>query len=179
MDGKTTNQWTSNFLWKIIEIFSIIHYSSPCMPVYAINKRARFDYEILDTTEAGLVLTGGEVKSIREKSVRLTGSFVTFHGNGAFLINFHIPRYKKSDPSIPHDSERSKKLLLKKKQIDFLRGKSQEQGLTIIPLSVYTQKSRIKVEVGVARGKKKYNKREKIRKRDLDRDDAREKKSRG
>lgn len=140
------------------------------MPIYAENKRARFDYDILDTVEAGLVLTGGEVKSVREKSVRLTGSFVTFHGNGAFLINFHIPRYNKSGPSIPHDPDRSKKLLLRKKQIDSLRGKSQEEGLTIIPLSVYTRGSRIKVEIGVARGKKKYDKREKIKRRDIDRD---------
>lgn len=146
------------------------------MPTYAVNKRARFDYEILDTVEAGLVLTGGEVKSIRSGSVRLSGAFVTFHNNDAFLMNFHIPRYAKSASVVRHDPERSKKLLLREKQIDYLRGKSQEQGLTIIPLSVYTHKSRIKVEVAVARGKKRYDKREKIRKRDLNRDMARERK---
>lgn len=143
------------------------------MPTYATNKRARFDYEILDTVEAGLVLTGGEVKSIRDGSVRLTGSFVTFHGNDAFLINCHISRFKKAGPSIPHDPDRSKKLLLKKKQIDYLRGKTQEEGLTIVPLSVYTRGSRIKVEVGIARGKKKYDKREKLKKRDIEREMAR------
>lgn len=140
------------------------------MPTYATNKRARFDYDILDTVEAGLVLTGGEVKSIRNGAARLAGSFVTFHGDGAYLINFHIAKYAKAAPSMPHDPDRSKKLLLKKKQTDFLRGKAQEQGLTIIPLSVYTRGSRIKVEIGVARGKKKYDKREKIKRRDIERD---------
>lgn len=143
------------------------------MPTYAVNKRARFDYDILDTLEAGLVLTGGEVKSIRTGSVRLLGAFVTFHGNSAYLINFHIPKYKKAGESHFHESERSRKLLLKKKQIDYLRGKGQEAGLTIIPLSVYTRGSKIKVEVGVARGKKKYDKREKIKKRDIEREVAR------
>ncbi len=146
------------------------------MPVYAINRRARFDYEILDTIEAGVVLTGGEVKAVRNGSVRLAGSFVTFHGNDAFLLNMHIAKYKKAGPSLPHDPDRSKKLLLKKKQIDYLRGKSQEEGLTIVPLSVYTRGSRVKVEIGIARGKKKYDKREKIKRRDIARDIAREKK---
>ena len=144
------------------------------MPTYAVNKRAKFDYEILDTVEAGLVLTGGEGKSIRTGSIKLLGSFVTFHGNSAYLINFHIPKYKKAGESHFHETERSRKLLLKKKQIDYLRGKSQEQGLTIIPLSVYTRGSRIKVEIGVARGRKQYDKKEKLKQRDIERDMARE-----
>ncbi len=140
------------------------------MATYATNKRAFFDYEILEKFEAGLVLTGGEVKSIRTNSVRLTGSYVVFHGDSAYLINLHIPKYRMAGPSIPHSVERTRKLLLKAKEINYLRGKSEEQGLTIIPLSVYTRGSLLKVEVGVARGKKKYDKREKIKKRDLKRD---------
>lgn len=117
-----------------------------------------------------MVLTGNEVKSIRSGSARLAGAFVTFHGGEAYIINLHIPRYNKSSETIHHNPERSKKLLLKKKDIMYLMGKSQEQGLTIVPLSLYTRGSRIKVEIAIAKGKKKYDKREKIKKRDIERD---------
>ena len=146
------------------------------MPTYVTNKRARFDYDILDTYEAGLVLSGPEVKSIRGGSVKLAGAFVTFHGNNAYLINLHVPRYKPAANLKDYNPERSRALLLKTKEINYLRGKSQEQGLTIIPLALYTKGRHIKVEIGVARGKKKYDKREKIKKRDMKRDLARERK---
>lgn len=140
------------------------------MPTYATNKRALYDYDILEKIEAGLVLTGGEVKSIRAGAVRLAGSYVIFHGDSAFVINLHISKYAMAGASMPHDPERSKKLLLKAKEIDRLRGKSQEQGLTIIPLSLYARGPRIKVEIAVARGKKKYDKREAIKKKDMKRE---------
>ena len=146
------------------------------MPTYATNKRARFDYDILDTTEAGLVLTGPEVKSIRMQSVKLLGAFVTFHDNNALLTNLHISKYAKASTIQNYDPDRSRKLLLKKKEIDYLRGRAHEQGLTIIPLSLYTKGPLIKLEIGVARGRKKFDKREKIKKRDIARDMAREKK---
>ena len=140
------------------------------MPVYAANKKARFDYEILDTLEAGLVWAGKEVKSIRGGQAKLAGGFITFHNDAAFLTNVHVPRYKHAGALPDYRPDRSRKLLLKKKQIDYLRGKTQERGLTIVPLSLYTKGPHIKVEVGLARGKKKYDKRETIKKRELERE---------
>ncbi len=137
------------------------------MPTYSVNKKAKFDYEILETFEAGLVLNGIEVKSIRTGSASLKGAFVTFHGADAFITNFHIPKYKYSGSALNYEPERSRKLLLKAKEISYLRGKSQEKGLTIVPISLYTKGRRIKVEVAVCRGKKKYDKRETIKKREL------------
>lgn len=143
------------------------------MPTYATNKKAKFDYEILDTIEAGLVLTGSEVKSIRTGHLSMKGSFVTFKGDEAMLTNVHIPKYKYSGKLLNYDPERSRKLLLKKKQIDYLRGKSQEKGLTIVPISVYTKGRHIKVEIAIGRGKKKYDKRESIKKREVKKEMAR------
>ncbi|MFA4831225.1 MAG: SsrA-binding protein SmpB [Patescibacteria group bacterium] len=140
------------------------------MPVYATNKKANFDYEILDTFEAGLVLTGNEVKSIRTGNIKLTGGYITFHGKNAMLTNVHIPKYKYSNFTTNFDPERSKNLLLKKKEIDYLKGKSQEKGLTIIPLLLYTAGRRLKLKIGVGRGKKKHDKRRIIKKRELDRE---------
>lgn len=146
------------------------------MPTYATNKHARFDYEILDTFEAGLVLSGQEVKSIRGKQINLKGSFISFHKNEAFLTNAHISKYKYAGTLENYDPTQSRKLLLGRKDIDKLRGKSEEKGLTIVPLSVYTRGSKIKVSIGVAKGKKKHDKRETIKKRDQDRDLRRAKK---
>ncbi len=140
------------------------------MPTYGLNKRVRFDYEILETFEAGLVLTGPEVKSIRTNNLKLTGSYVVFQGEIPYLINLHIPRYKAAALSIPHESDRSRRLLLKKKEVRYLRGKSDEAGLTIVPVSVYTHGPHIKIEIALVRGKKTYDKREAIKKRDLNRE---------
>ncbi|HAZ28413.1 MAG TPA: SsrA-binding protein [Candidatus Magasanikbacteria bacterium] len=136
------------------------------MPTYATNKRARFDYDILETLEAGLELTGQEVKSIRGGHMQLKGSHVTFHGDEAFLINAHVSAYKHAGPLPGYDPERSRRLLLRHKQIDYLRGKRQERGLTVVPLSVYTKGPNIKVAIGVAQGKKKFDKRAAIKKRE-------------
>ena len=138
--------------------------------IYASNKKAKFDYEILDTYEAGLVLEGQEVKSVRKGNISLKGAFISFHGTDAFLTNTHISKYKFAGNITDYDPERSRKLLLKRKEIDFLRGKSQEKGLTIIPLSVYTKGRHIKVEIGIGRGKKKHDKRETIKQRELKRE---------
>lgn len=143
------------------------------MPSFATNKRARFDYEILETYQAGLVLTGGEVKAIRSGNVKLTGSFVTFRGDEAKVTNMHIGKYRYAGDAKPYDPTRSRTLLLKKKEIAYLRGKMTEDGLTIVPLSVYTKGSQIKMDIGVGRGKKKYDKRETIKRRDIDREMAR------
>jgi SsrA-binding protein len=138
--------------------------------VYSVNKKARFDYEILDTLEAGLVLTGAEVKSIRAGSVSLNGGFIVFHDNNAELINVHIPKYKFAGSLKNYEPERTRRLLLKDREINYLRGKSQERGLTIVPLSLYNKGRHIKLEIAVAKGKKKYDKREATKKRELNRE---------
>ncbi len=140
------------------------------MPTYAVNKKATFDYEILDTFEAGLVLTGQEVKSIRGKHINLKGSFVSFHKEEAFLNNAHISKYKFAGNLNEYDPDKTRKLLLSKKEIDLLRGKTMEKGLTVVPLSVYTRGSKIKVKIGIAKGKKKHDKRKSIKDRENKRD---------
>ena len=138
------------------------------MDKYAVNKKAGFDYEILEKFEAGLVLTGAEVKSLRSNNAKLVGGFVVFHGDVPELINVHIPRYKFSN--IPIDPDRSRQILLKKQEINYLRGKLDEKGLTIVPLSVYNKGRRIKLEIGLVRGKKHFDKRASIKKRETDRE---------
>lgn len=137
---------------------------------YSYNKKAQFDYEILDKFEAGLVLTGPEVKAARGGHVSLKGGFITFHGNQPFLTNVHISKYKFAGQLKNYDPERSRKLLLRPKEINYLKGKTQEKGLTIIPLSMYNKGRLIKLEIAVVRGKKKYDKREAIKKREIDRE---------
>jgi len=144
------------------------------MPTLAYNKRAKFDYEILDTHEAGLVLYGHEVKSIKTGHVSLKGAYVVLKQTGKnlpelYLINTFVPLYKKSSGIENYNPERSRKLLLKKNEIKHLIGKKQEQGLTLVPIKIYTKRSLIKLEFGIGKGKKKIDKRESIKKRELDR----------
>jgi len=136
------------------------------MATYSINKKATFDYEILEKFEAGLVLLGHEVKSIRSGGVSLKGGYITFHKNDALLTNVHIPRYKYAGNLEGYDPEQSRKLLLTKKEINYLKGKSQEKGLTIVPLALYNKGRHIKLELGIARGRKKYDKRRVIKERE-------------
>lgn len=140
---------------------------------YAENKRARFDYEILETIEAGLILTGQEVKSIRTGHASLKSAYVTLHGGQAMLTNAHIPKYKFAGQTKDYDPEHSRPLLLKQKEINYLRGKLEQTGLTIIPLSLYNKGRHIKLEVAVARGKKQFDKRRTIKNRELDRETKR------
>lgn len=143
------------------------------MPTLAINKRGRFDYEIADTFEAGLVLVGHEVKSIKTGHVSLKGSYVTVKSSDnkaeLFLINAHIPLYDKVGKAIEYEPTRPRKLLLHKNEINKLIGKKQEQGLTLVPLKIYTKRSLIKLEFGIGRGKKKVDKRQDIKKRETER----------
>ncbi len=136
----------------------------------AENKKALFDYEILEKLEAGLKLTGQEVKSAKMGQINLKGSFVTFHNNEAYVTNMHINKYKAAGPLPDYDPTHSRQLLIRKKQIAYLQAKSQEKGLTILPLSVYTKGRLIKIEVAIARGKKLYDKRESIKNRELKRE---------
>lgn len=134
------------------------------------NKRAYFDYNILETLEAGIELLGLEVKSVRRGSASLRASFATLKDNQFWLINAVIPPYQPLNTPATYDPSRSRRLLLHKKEIAHLIGKMREGGLTIIPLKMYNKNSRIKVEIGVAKGKKKYDKRETIKKRETQRE---------
>jgi SsrA-binding protein len=139
------------------------------MATLATNKRARFDYFILEKYEAGLVLTGQEVKSVKTGHVSLKESFITIHNNELYLTNAHIPVYIHAGVITNYDPTHSRKLLLKKAEIKRLIGKSKAQGLTLVPIRLYTKKRLIKLEFGVGKGKKEYDKRQQIRKREDDR----------
>lgn len=132
---------------------------------FADNRKAHFNYEVLEEFEAGIVLTGPEVKSIRGGHISLKESFVTARGSELFLTNAHISPYKPANEK-ETDPSRSRKLLLKKKEIEILRGKVQSEGNTMVPLSVYDSRGKIKLKFALAKGKKKYDKREVLKKRE-------------
>lgn len=136
------------------------------MATLAFNKRSKFDYELLDHYEAGIVLSGQEVKSIRTGHLGLKGSFVTLKDNDLYLSNANIPPYNHAGNIKNYDPSRSRKLLLKKSEIKSLIGKVKASGLTLVPIRVYTKKRFIKLEFAIARGKKEYDKRQDIKKRD-------------
>ena len=137
--------------------------------VVASNRRARHDYEIIDTYEAGLVLQGSEIKSIREGHVQLKDSFAHVRDGEMFLVGAYIGPYAFS-PGGGHEPERSRKLLLQRRQINRIASELAEKGLTLIPLRMYLKKGKAKVELGLARGKRTIDKRETIKQRDLDRE---------
>ena len=137
------------------------------MPVLAINKQALYDYEILDRFEAGMVLTGQEVKSIKQGGLNLKNAFVTIKNEEAYLTNARVSPYVKAGRLIDYDPERPRKLLLHKKELRSLTGKLRQKGLTMVPLKAYTKGQRVKVEIGVGRGKKEYDKRQTIKKREI------------
>jgi len=144
------------------------------MKTYSENKKAGFDYEVLEKYEAGLVLFGQEVKSIRTGHVNLSGAFVTVRNGEPFLVGVKVPPYQPNNAGADYDQERQRKLLLNKKEIDYLAGRSKEKGFSLIPLKVYDKSGRIKLEFGLAKGKRKYDKKEKIKKRDVEREVNRE-----
>jgi len=133
------------------------------------NKKARFDFEILETFEAGLVLTGSEVKSLRVNGCTLKDSYVAFRGHEAFLQNAHIPIYLASSYN-NHEPERLRKLLLHEHELSKMAADMTEKGWSCIPLKIYFKEGRAKVELAMARGKKKGDKREAIKSREADRD---------
>ena len=133
------------------------------------NRKARHDYEILETFEAGMVLTGSEVKSLRAGRANLKDSYARIDRGEAFLLNAHISPYAAAS-HFGHEPERNRKLLLHRSEIDKLNGRIQERGLTVIPLKIYFKNGRAKVLIGVGRGKKSYDKRESIKKREMERD---------
>lgn len=131
------------------------------------NKKARFDYDIIETFEAGLMLTGSEVKSLRDKNVQLKDSYVAFRGNEAFLQNAHISVYKASSYN-NHEPERLRKLLLNRIELERISDALQERGLSCVPLKIYFKKGRAKLEIALVKGRKTHDKREAIKKRDVD-----------
>lgn len=140
------------------------------MPTLAANPTAKFHYEILDEFEAGIVLSGAEVKSAKLGRVNLKGSYVSVHEGRLTLINAHIAPYEKAKGNQSgYQPTRPRTLLVHKRELSSFIGKSTVQGLTFVPLSVYTRGGFIKVKVGIGRGKKKSDKREAIKKRDTDR----------
>ncbi len=144
------------------------------MPVHAFNKRANFDYEISDKYEAGIVLFGHEVKSVKTGHISLKGAFISTKKNKKgvtelYLTNAHIPHYKKAGIVPNYDPDRTRKLLVKKREINYLIGKKHEQGLTLVPIKIYTKHSLLKLEFGIGRGKKKVDKREDLKRKDVNR----------
>jgi len=138
------------------------------------NKKVHFNYEIGDTFEAGVELFGHEVKSLKKNQGSLDGSYMIVRGGEAYMVNTFIPAYQENNTPEGYDPRRNRKLILRKKEIAELASIEGDRGLTIVPISIYNKGSLIKVKLGVARGKKKYDKRESIQKREVDRNVRRE-----
>lgn len=140
------------------------------MASYANNPKAFFDYEILDKFSAGIELSGTEVKSVKAGQMSLRGAFVSLDGGEVRLTGAEIPAYQPKNAPADYEPRRARRLLLSKAEISALVGASQTKGLTIIPLSVYNKGRFLKIDIAIARGKKKYDKRESIKIRDTERD---------
>ena len=137
-----------------------------------VNKKARFDYEIIEVYEAGIVLTGAEVKSVRGNGVNFAGARVVFRDKRTWVIGLNILKYR-FDSSEEYEPARSRKLLLHKKEVMEIQTKMKSAGLTLVPVKLYNKGNIVKVEVALVRGKKKFEKREIIKKRDVDKGLAR------
>jgi len=137
-----------------------------------VNRKARFEYAILQTFEAGIILTGTEVKALREGKANLVDSYASIVNGEAWLNSAHISEYKQGNIN-NHDPVRTRKLLLNKSEIRKLIGKVKEKGLTLVPLRLYFKKGKVKVELALAKGKKVYDKRESIAKKDFQREQER------
>jgi len=136
----------------------------------AENRKARHDYFIDETVEAGIALTGSEIKSVRAGGVNLRESYVRVERGEAWLLNSHISAWTHSSAFFNHEPTRPRKLLLHRNEIEHLRGKVEQKGLTLVPLKLYFVKGRAKLEVAVAKGKKLYDKREALAERDSQRE---------
>lgn len=144
------------------------------MATYVFNKKAHLDYEVLEKFEAGIELLGHEVKSVKNSHGSFEGARVLIRGGEAFLIGATIPLYQPGNAHAGYETDRNRKILLTKKEIAELYGAASQKGQTIIPISMYSKGKKIKIEIALVRGKKKYDKREDIKKRDIQRDIARE-----
>lgn len=129
------------------------------------NRKAKFDYEMIEDFEAGIVLSGAEVKSIRGGGATMTGARVVFDDDGAFIVGMNIPKYR-HDSAEEYDSDKRRKVLLHKKEIVEIQTKMRSAGLTIVPITLYNKGSLVKVKIALVRGKKKFEKRELLKKRE-------------
>lgn len=145
----------------------------PGTKLIAANRRARRDYEILETVEAGLVLRGSEVKSLRDAQVQLGDAYARIEGGEAWLVSMHVAPYDHAQEHTGHDAERPRKLLLHRDEIDRLAAIVAEKRLALVPLSLYFRDGRAKVELALARGRKTYDKRRLLAERDAEREAAR------
>jgi SsrA-binding protein len=146
----------------------------------SVNRKARFNYEIGETFEAGIALTGSEVKSLRTGKATIAESYADAHGGEIWLINANIPVYKQAGPFNNHEPKRQRKLLLHKRQINRLIGAVEREGMTLIPLKLYfNDRGRAKLEIALARGKKLHDKRETAKRRDWQRQKSRLMRQRG
>jgi SsrA-binding protein len=149
------------------------HVDADGRQIVATNRRARFDYEIVDTFEAGIQLIGPEVKSLRDGRANLGDAFATVYHGEVWLEKLHISPYEPATRDNPTDPQRRRKLLLHRYEIERLDGRVAEKGLTLVPLTVYFRTGRAKVELALARGKHRHDKRETIRQREQDRETQR------
>ncbi len=140
------------------------------MPTLKTHKHALFNYDVLETYEAGIALTGPEVKSAKRGHVQLDGSYVSVRPDGAWLINCHISPYARATAAQQPDPTRERRLLLRASELRSLVGKTRAQGLTLIPLGFFSQRGLVKVRLGLARGRKKQDKRAAIKRREVERD---------
>jgi SsrA-binding protein len=144
------------------------------MTTYIDNRKAHFNYSIEETFEAGIDLLGHEVKAIKNKTGNINSAFCIVRGGEAYIVGMHIPPYQPNNIGPDYDPDRTRRLLLSKKEIKKLADKDSIKGLTLIPISLYSKGPYIKVSVAIARGKKVFDKRETIKKRDIDREMSRE-----
>lgn len=134
------------------------------------HKKARLDYDILEEFEAGIELLGHEVKSVRARHGKLEGSHVIVRAGEAYIVGMHIPPYQAANTPESYDPDRSRKLLLTKKELPTIAEYEDQKGLTIVPISVYNKGSKLKVKIAIARGRKKFDKRAVLKRRDTDRE---------
>lgn len=140
------------------------------MPTLVHNKKASFNYEFIERLEAGIELLGTEVKSLRNGNATLEGSYIIIRGGEAFISGMTIPPYQVNNTAKDYEPERLRKLILTKNEIEKLAGIESKKGLTIVPVSMYNKNRKIKVDIAIARGKREFDKRETIKKRDSDRE---------
>jgi len=148
------------------------------MTTYVNNKKAHFDYEILEKYEAGIELLGFEVKSLKGSQGSLEGAYVIIRGGEAYVMNMFVPPYQENNTPADYEPRRNRRLLLSKKEMNELANTEADRGLTIVPISIYNKSNLIKVTVAVVRGKKKFDKREVTKKRETDREIRRDFKDR-
>lgn len=140
------------------------------MPIFAENRKARHDYETLETFDAGLQLLGHEVKSVRAGGAKLTGAYLHLNRGELWVSGMRISPYAKAGKLADYNPERNRKVLMTRSEINALLGKTQQKGLTLVPFSLYSRGRHIKLSFGLCRGRKAYDKREKLKKKDIERD---------